>query len=253
MAKHLFIVGAQRSGTTYLYNVIDAHPAVYMAKPVKPEPKYFMNAENAAAGYAAYHRRYFSGAGDALWLGEKSTSYIERPDAARAIKETVPDATILFILRNPIERALSNYNFTKDFGLEPYDIERAIQEEPLRRDNWQAAGTSVTPYAYIERGKYIQYLDVWENLFGKNRMVLLVAEQFIGNQTAVSSLYERLGIDTGFVSPNLMDRVNEGSAERVKCVLSSQTRASLQSKYRPWNLQLEERYGLDLACWENGS
>ena len=250
MTKHLFIVGAQRSGTTYLYKALDAHPEVCMAKPVKPEPKYFMNPDNAAAGYESYFNRYFSDAGDVTWLGEKSASYIESEEAALAIKRTVPDATILVMLRDPVERAISHYSFTKDHGLEPYDIERAIREEPLRMHTWHTAGTSVNPYAYTERGKYVQYLERWERLFAKDRRILLVAEQFIGNQAAIAELYERLGIDPQFVLPSLKERVNIGSSGRAKCKLSDEFRASLQEMFRPWNRELEKRYGLDLSCWE---
>lgn len=250
MARHLFIVGAQRSGTTYLYKVLDAHPRVYMAKPVKPEPKYFMNPAHAPAGYEAYFKRYFQAAGDASWLGEKSTSYIESEEAAHAIKRSVPDPLILVILRDPVERAISNYLFTREHGLEPYAIERAIQEEPLRKDSWHAAGTSVSPYAYTERGKYVKTLERWERLFGKSRLLLLVAEQFIGNPAAIAELYARLGIDTRFVPPCLEERVNASSTGRSGIMLSDQLIASLREKYRPWNRELEQRYGLNLSRWE---
>lgn len=252
--KHLFIVGAQRSGTTYLYKVLDAHPEICMAKPIKPEPKYFMNAENAAAGYDAYFSKYFAEAGNVTWLGEKSTSYIESEEAALAIKRIIPDATIIVMLRDPVERAISHYSFTREHDLEPYDIERAIQEEPKRKDSWHlAAKTSVTPYAYTERGKYAQYLERWERLFGKERLILLVAEQFIGNQTAVAALYRRLGIDPDIVPDSLTERVNAGSPGRVKCTLTDEFRASLRDMFRPWNRQLEERYGLELSCWEEAA
>lgn len=250
MAKHLIIVGAQRSGTTYLYKVLDEHPAVYMAKPVKPEPKYFMNPASENADYETYFNKYFLEAGDAKWLGEKSTSYIECEEAALAIKRTLPEAMILVMLRDPVERALSHYSFTRDHGLEPYDIEKAIQEEPLRMNTWHAAGTSVTPYAYTERGKYVQYLERWERLFGKDGLILLVAEQFIGNQAAISALYKRLGIDSSFIPQSLTKRVNAGSSGRAQCKLSDQTRAALQEMFRPWNQELERRYGLDVSCWE---
>jgi hypothetical protein len=248
--KHLFIIGAQRSATTYLYKVLDAHPEVCMAKPIKPEPKYFMDPDNVAAGYATYFNKYFLDAGDVTWLGEKSTSYIENEEAALAIKRIVPDATILVMLRDPVERAISNYSFTRDHDLEPYDIERAIQEEPLRKDNWHAAGTSVTPYAYTERGKYAQYLERWARLFGKDRLIPLVAEQFVGNQSAVSALYQRLGIASSFAPPSLTERVNAGSPGRAQCRLTDEFRAALQEMFRPWNRELAERYGVDLSCWE---
>lgn len=250
MSRHLFIIGAQRSGTTYLYKILDAHPEVYMAKPARPEPKYFMDPANVGAGYNAYFKKYFSDAGDVYWLGEKSTSYIECDEAALAIRQTVPDATILVMLRDPLERAISHYSFTRDHGLEPYDIERAIKEEPSRVDAWHSVGTSVSPYKYTERGKYAQYLERWERLFGKDRLILLVAEQFIGNQAAISALYERLGIEPHFVPPSLRERVNAGSAGRAQCTLSDEFKVSLQAMFRPWNRALEKRYGLDLSCWE---
>ncbi|MBU1417908.1 MAG: sulfotransferase [Proteobacteria bacterium] len=248
--KHLFIVGAQRTGTTYLYKVLDAHPVVYMAKPIKPEPKYFLDSDNVVEGYATYFSTYFSDAGDVSWFGEKSTSYIENEEAALAIKRIMPDALILVMLRDPVERAISHYSFTRDHDLEPYDIERAIQEETARKDNWHAAGTSVTPYAYTERGKYAQYLEYWERLFGKDNLILLVAEQFIGNLSAVSMLYQRLGICPDFIPPSLTERVNAGSPGRAKCKMTVDFRASLQEMFRPWNRKLEEGYGLDLSCWE---
>lgn len=251
MAKHLFIIGAQRSGTTYLYRILDDHPQIFMAKPIKPEPKYFMNTENMMPRYKDYFEKYFSVSGSVTWFGEKSTSYIESEAAALAIKQILPDATIIVILRNPIERAISHYSFTRDNNLEPFDIERAISEEPFRKNNWRLfAKTSVTPYAYTERGKYAQYLDRWERLFGKDKLILLVAEKFIGNSSSVIELYERLGVDSQIMPGSLTERINVGSEDRAKCKLSDEFRSSLQEMFRPWNHQLEERYGLDLSCWE---
>jgi hypothetical protein len=250
MNRHLFIIGAQRSGTTYLYRILDAHPEVCMAKPIRPEPKYFMYPANTASAHDVYLNKYFSDVGDASWLGEKSTSYIESEDAALAIHQTIPDATILVLLRDPLERAISHYYFTKSHGLESYDFEQAIKQEPSRVHSWHSAGTSVSPYKYIERGKYAHYLERWEKLFGKDRLILLVAEQFIGEQAKISALYDRLGIAPDFVPPSLKDRVNAGSAERAQFKLSDELKESLHAMFHPWNRKLEDRYGLDLSCWE---
>lgn len=250
MSRHLFIIGAQRSGTTYLYRVLDEHPEVFMAKPVKPEPKYFMEPANVALGYDTYVKNFFSDAGDAVWLGEKSTSYMEYAQTADAIKKMIPDATILVMLREPVERAISNYWFTWEHGIESYDIERAFREEQARANSWYFAGTSVSPYAYVERGKYVKYLEPWLRVFGRDRLILIVSEQFIGNQIEVSALYNRLGIDTHFIPPSLDKTINAGSADRTKNVLSSNLRDDLLAMYRTWNQKLAASFELDLSCWE---
>jgi hypothetical protein len=221
-----------------------------MAKPVKPEPKYFMDPAHTGVVPDVYLKKYFADADDVSWLGEKSTSYLESEDAALAIRQTIPDATILVLLRDPLERAISHYYFTKSHGLEPYDFEQAIKEEPSRAHSWHFAGTSVSPYKYIDRGRYAQYLECWEKLFGRDRLILLVAEQFIGQQSKISALYDRLQIAPDFVPPSLKKRMNAGSAERGQCKLSSELSASLRAMFHPWNRKLEKRYGLDLSCWE---
>jgi hypothetical protein len=82
MTEHFFIIGAQRTGTTYLYHLLAEHPEIEMAQPLKPEPKYFLIDSLFAQGLETYQTRYFSGK-SGVWLrGEKSTSYIESEKAA---------------------------------------------------------------------------------------------------------------------------------------------------------------------------
>ena len=57
MTNHFFIVGAQRCGTTYLYNLLDEHPEIEMAKPVKPEPKFFMKDDLFEKGLDFYKEK----------------------------------------------------------------------------------------------------------------------------------------------------------------------------------------------------
>jgi len=248
--KHLFIIGAQRSGTTYLFNVLDEHPEVYMAKPVKPEPKYFMNFANVDQSYNLYCQKYFKKTCNVAWLGEKSTSYIESDEAMFTINRLLPEATILVMLRNPVERAISHYCFTKYHGLEPYDIERAIQDEQFRIHSRHNASTSVTPYAYIERGKYTRYLDRWSQLFVGQQFIPLVAENLFGNQAAIAALYKQLDINPQFIPPSLMEVVNSGSETRAKYKIPDHLKAALHDTFRPWNHLLKMRYGLDVSCWE---
>ena len=57
--KTLFIVGAQRSGTSYLYKILDSHPSVELAKPIRPEPKFFLKKKLCILGKEYYLSRYF--------------------------------------------------------------------------------------------------------------------------------------------------------------------------------------------------
>ncbi len=84
-SEHFFIVGAQRSGTTYLYRTLDEHPEIEMAKPVRPEPKFFLQGDLSAYTHDDYLGLFFGNKAGAKLRGEKSTSYIESEHAARQI------------------------------------------------------------------------------------------------------------------------------------------------------------------------
>ena len=83
MSNRFFcIIGAQRSGSTYLYQVLDEHPEITMARPLRPEPKFFLDVAAWKKGREHYLARHFSDASPSAILGEKSTSYYERPVVA---------------------------------------------------------------------------------------------------------------------------------------------------------------------------
>jgi len=130
-ARHFIIGGAQRSATTYLTHILDTHPEIEQAKPVRPEPKFFLKLDEYTEGYAGYLNRYFShvAPSENKVLGEKSTSYIEYPAAAERIKKLIPDIRLIFLLRHPIDRAVSNINFSRMHGYEDAPLGTAILRE----------------------------------------------------------------------------------------------------------------------------
>ncbi len=105
-----FIIGgAPRSGTTWLYELLDRHPDVHMAKPVKPEPKFFLRDDEYGKGLEYYANRWFADVEDGKIAGEKSTDYLESPSAAARIARDLPHVKLIFVLREPVARAYSNY------------------------------------------------------------------------------------------------------------------------------------------------
>src|SRR5262245_38886620 len=78
MVQPTFIIaGAPRSGTTYLYDLLDSHPGVFMAKPKTPEPKFFLVDEEFRKGLEYYCEHYFAAGAGFAAIGEKSTNYLE--------------------------------------------------------------------------------------------------------------------------------------------------------------------------------
>lgn len=206
--RHLFIVGAQRSGSTYLYNMLDGHPQVAMAKPVRPEPKFFMNDSLVAQGKSYYESSHFPDRSErTLYLGEKGTSYIESMDAARKMHEYYPDARILMILRDPVVRAYSNYRFSVAHQLEELTFKEALEAEPGRLKNARFT-TSVTPFAYRKRGHYIDYIEDYLSIFDASQLKVLIFEEFVSDLASVQSLFRWLDIEDSFVPDSLGQIVN---------------------------------------------
>jgi hypothetical protein len=246
--KNLFIVGAQRSGSTYLYNILDGHPQVSMLHPVRPEPKFFMNEQLVDKGRGYYLETYFRDRKPGtMYLGEKSTSYIESPEAARRIHGYFPDARILMILRDPVVRSYSNYRFSVAHKLESLTFAEALAAEPERVKN-AAFTTSVTPYAYRERGHYINHIESYLKVFDAGQLCVLVFEEFVGNLEKVQSLYRWLGIKDAYVPEGLREVFNPATVESED---QSEAFRDLALGYRDSIVRLEGHLGRRLETWRD--
>jgi hypothetical protein len=247
MSDHFFIAGAQRSGTTYLYHVLAEHPEIEMARPVRPEPKFFLSDALFDRGLAYYHDHFFPGKPGAWLRGEKGASYIESEKVAQRISQWFPDTRIIFILRDPIERAISNYWFSVNNGLEQAPLEEAFRHEEERWQQYDHAQVSASPYAYLRRGRYVDFIQVYERYFRPEQLLVTLYEQLVGNAAAIGALYAALGVSADFTPPSLHRVVNE--SEKLDATLSLELEASLVTYYAESNARLAARYALDLSCW----
>lgn len=176
---NLFVVGAQKAGTTAVHEILGRHPDVWMA-PVK-EPCHFVPADPAGSrrGRAEPHRTVwatyrdpaaylglFRGGENRRWRGESSTLYLYDARAARGIAERCPEARIVVILREPVERAWSAWMFGRMRGWEPErDFRRALALEEER-----IAGGWPAPWHYRRRGMYAGQVARYLDLFGRARV-----------------------------------------------------------------------------------
>jgi hypothetical protein len=243
--NQFFIVGAQRSGTTYLYNILEQHPEICMAKPVKPEPKYFLNKQLEDINLEEYYKTYYCSCKEAPAFGEKSTSYYENEEVAKTISSAIPHAKIIFCLRNPLTRALSNYQFSVDHGLETRTLEEVfIENKPLPNNNFS---TSVNPFNYLGRGEYATYIKIYKKYFSKHQIKVIIFEELVNDQNAIKQLYDFLEVDPTFQPFNINNIINASSK---KGNYPESVILKINDHYKSHNKELSEMVENSLNCWK---
>jgi hypothetical protein len=243
LIRHLLLIGAQRSGTTYLHSLLDAHPQIAMARPTRPEPKVFCDPHASAKGLDWYRDTYFRHAGEEQLLGDKSTSYLEDPAAPARARDMLGEAHILAILRDPVKRAVSNWRFSTENGLESRPMETALLENLTQESAWDPTVTSVSPFAYLERGRYIDYLEPWMGTFPDSMHVLFLRELVEDDSTA-AMLWKALGVAPADPTGRAKEPVNSIDGEPP--TLSVELLGRLESYFEPSNRALSARLGRSL-------
>jgi hypothetical protein len=242
MQRHFFVIGAQRSGTTFLRNVLEGHPEIAMAEPVRPEPKHFLAPESAQTTPEEYRQKWHRGRTEPV-LGEKSTSYLDHPEAAGRILTVFPESRFIVCLRNPVDRALSHYRFSVEHGSESLSAELALTAEAENRP-WDESRTSVSPYWYIRRGDYASQLRPWMERVPRVHVVIF--ERMIEGGDELRRVFDHLGVDPDYEPPPT-GRVNASSDPREPVPVSIRRR--LLERYSGPNSALEELVGLAIPEW----
>jgi len=151
-------IGAQKAGTTLLYELLARHPQVCLARHRK-EVHYFDRYYERGPEWYASLFEHCSG----RRAGEITPAYVYGPQCARRISELVPQVRLLLIIRNPIDRAYSHYKFK-------------IREKEYRGS---FAEFLVYQADAISRGFYSRQLARYLDFFPREQLLLLVFEQFI--------------------------------------------------------------------------
>jgi hypothetical protein len=204
------VIGAPKAGTTALYAALARHPWLYTS-PVK-EPKYFLTdgrppPTKGGPGDALTYREHiwrredyealFDGAPPGTLRGESTPLYLYDRAAMRRIRETLPGAKLIVVVRDPVERAHSNWTHLWSAGLEPVgDFVRACGEEERRI----AAGWA-SFWHYIGLGRYGEQLEYLLTLFPREQ-VLVIRYRLLVDEPAqtLDRICEFLGVPTGVLT-----------------------------------------------------
>ena len=161
----------------------------------------------------------------------------------------IPDAQIVFVFRNPIDRAISNYRFSVLHGAEHESMEVAFLHEAERIEQYDRQRFSVSPYAYLRRGRYIEYIEMYERYFRPEQIHILIYEQMVAQEASVQGLYRFLGVDTEYRSPSRGEVINANS-EQVSEPLRADIREQLNEQFAPYTARLRAHTGLEIAEWK---
>jgi Sulfotransferase domain len=245
-----FIIGgAARSATTWLYELVARHPAIAMARPRQPEPKFFTVDDLFARGLNYYAATWFQSLEENRLLGEKSTSYLESTNAAERIYHSLPAVRLIFMLRNPVDRAYSNYLWSHRNGFETEMFERALALEEERARELPSALRYARPFAYFSRGLYAGQLARFLRFFPREQILLLRTEDVDTQPAWVATEVQKfLGVT---VQPDLasgLSRIN-ASIPGGSPPMPPAIREALQARYREPNGELRALIGPDFPIW----
>ncbi|MDA8597042.1 sulfotransferase, partial [Candidatus Pacebacteria bacterium] len=148
-------VGAQKAGTSWLFRCLQEHPDVCCAP--QKEIHYF-SSDNYTQNNSAY-LEHFSGCSDRKVLFESSTSYLSHPDAAERIYRDFPEAKIIILLRQPIDRTFSHFNHQQQRGrINPeISVLEAVETHP----------------ELLENSRYQKHLSQFQEIFTAEQMLVL--------------------------------------------------------------------------------
>lgn len=218
----VIIIGAQRSGTTFLSKVLEASFGAKILKPKtrKGEPRHLFE-ENGSETLDELNVSI------ANLLVDKSTSYLRREVTVKRILEMSSKVKILCVLRNPIYRAISAFNFSKNNGVENQDFEQVLKffENGTSR-TLESTGFSENPLTYFEGSSYSKILKPWVTSFSSDQIRFFTSEEIWKNpQEFVLRLGEYLDLPVNRENSTLRSKINSsegiGVLENVERALAN--------------------------------
>jgi hypothetical protein len=199
------IIGCQRGGTSSLYRYLGLHP--HISPSLRKETEYFTARYSEGESWYRAHFPLVLRHRVAALLGrrrltfEATPDYLVDPRAPSRCHDLLPDAKIVVLLREPGERALSQFHHNERLGLESESFDRAIELEESRISadleemvtDPATSATSFRRFSYLARGDYAEQLERWFEAYPRDRFLILESEEFFSDPDRV------LGRVLGFV------------------------------------------------------
>ena len=237
-------LGVQKGGTTTLQQLLQQHPQVWLSP--KKELQFFS---------LHYHRGLqwysdcFAEANSQQLCGDITPYYIFHPYAAARIASLLPAVRMIVLLRDPVERCLSQYFHSCRLGLESLDFQSALAAEPSRlsgAENQLLAAEGRhrghQEHSYLARSRYDQQLEQYYHHFEPHQLLLLKSEDlFLHGPQVWSQILNFLGLDS-FPFPEHLAPANAGRGESAG--IPEQIQEQVRYALKPTYQIMRDTYGI---------
>lgn len=241
-APDYFIVGAQKSGTTVMEQFIDNHPTISN----KWGEIHFFDLK-FDKGVEWYKQQFLPRPEPHFLIGDKSPYYLFHPLVPQRIAKLYPKSKIIIVLRNPVDRAYSQYWMNKGYlKFENLSFEDAIEAESNRLkgekekiiNNPSYNSFEYQNHSYIARGIYVEQIKRWFEFFPRDQ-ILIVDSNHLRNDTqkTMDKIFAFLGV------PSYVPKENYKNEKSNYEPMNAATREKLIKFYQPYNEQLEALLG----------
>ena len=250
------VLGAAKAGTTSLYAYLCEHPAVLPAR--QKEINFFGG--HYADGPAWYRSHFPLGAtralrsarlGQRVVTGEATPSYLSNPTVPERVASLLPAARLLILLRDPVERAYSQYQHAVRLGAEDLSFEEAVAAEPARRAELIARHGEIEAenvpafqfVSYMARSNYVDQVTRWLQRFERDQLLVLRSEDLRSDPRRTCAVaFEHIGVEP-WDPPRDFAPLNAGRHGG----LDEATRQQLAAHFDEPNRQLSALLGMEFA------
>lgn len=213
-------IGAQKAGTTALWRHLTTHPQ--LALPSDKAATFFAQNSRYERGLEWFFHEFFRGADPAARWGTVSPRYMGEgfasaesakreavpvEEIAHRMRAAFPSLRLIAVLRDPLERAISNYRMEVRRGFERRSFDEAVRQQ-LTPGALQAArrATTITE-GYVVQGEYGRILSAYLDTFPRGQLLVVLSEDLAERPMSVlTSVFDHIGVDTEHRPPNLFER-----------------------------------------------
>lgn len=239
---NFLVIGAQKAGTTALDHYLRQHPEIGMAD-VK-EVHYFDN-EDAFAREPRDHSAYEAHfPGNARLQGEVTPIYLYWKPACERIHRYNPAMKLIAVLRDPVERAFSQWNMEFNRGDEHRDFPAAVRAEQEQRERDPSAQHRVL--SYLGRGFYAEQIERFLRTFAQHQLLFLKYDDLKADpEPQLARIFDHIGASPNRI-PSVPVELNQGA---YSASLDMETRSELQEFFAEDIRKVERLLNWDLSSW----